>query len=38
MIVNNKMKRMSKEEAVVQFKVLFWHSPGETEEDNGKSL
>jgi hypothetical protein len=38
MIVNNDMEKKSKEAAEVQFKVFFWHSPGETEEDNEKSL
>lgn len=38
MIVNNEMEKISKEEAEVQFKVLFWHSTGETEENNWKSV
>lgn len=38
MTVNNEMEKILKEVAEVQFKVLFWHSPGKTEEDNWKSV
>jgi hypothetical protein len=36
MTVNNELERMWKEVGMTEFKVLFWHLPGQTEKNHEK--